>query len=278
MIPSPISNTASNTAPNTTPRAVQRVRHTLKARVLTVRRAERLSPHFVRITFAGESLQDFVSASFDDHVKLMLPATPGAPLVLPVPGPDGPVLPAGALRPTMRDYTPRRFDAQAGELDIEFALHGDGPAARWAELAAPGQQAGIGGPRGSFVIPTDYDWHLLIGDESALPAIARRLEELPAGARAMAVIETGDVADRRVFQTAADLQLHWVARNQPGGLPEAARRLALPPGEGYAWAAGEAAAMSATRRVLVETHGLDKDHIRAAAYWKRGAVAHHENL
>lgn len=260
------------------PRAVQRVRHTLKARLLEVRRTQRLSPHFVCVTFAGEALQDFVSASFDDHVKLMLPPAPGVPLVMPQRGPDGPVLPAGATPPTMRDYTPRRFDPTTGELDIEFALHGEGPAASWAAQAQPGQTAGVGGPRGSFVIPNDYDWHLLIGDESALPAIARRLEELPASTRAIVLIETGDAADRRAFNTQAQLQLQWVERGAAGGLAEATRRLTLPPGEGYAWAAGEAAAIALTRQVLVDTHGLDKDHIRAAAYWKRGEKAHHENL
>src|SRR6266568_4230449 len=79
---------------------------------------------------------------------------------------------AGSGAPVMRDYTPRRFDAVQRELDIEFALHGDGPAATWAAQAAPGQRVMIGGPRGSFIVPTDFDWHLLIGDETALPAVA----------------------------------------------------------------------------------------------------------
>jgi NADPH-dependent ferric siderophore reductase len=259
-------------------RAPQRIRHELKARKPLVRRTQQISAHFMRITFAGEDLHDFVSASFDDHVKLMLPAAQGTPLVLPVRGPDGPILPAGATMPVMRDYTPRRHDAALGELDIEFALHGDGHAARWAARAQPGDQVGIGGPRGSLVIPTDYDWHLLIGDETALPAIARRLEELPAGARVIAVIQTGDLADRRDLQTAAQLQLQWITGDDTDSLAEAARGLRLPHGEGYAWAAGEAAAIALTRRVLVEQHGLDKGHVRAAAYWKRGASAHHENL
>lgn len=79
----------------------------------------------------------------------------------------------------MQDYTPRRFDAQ--ELGIEFALHGDGPAANWARQAQPGQTLTVAGSRGSFIVPTGFDWHLLVGDDSALPAIARRLEELPEG-------------------------------------------------------------------------------------------------
>jgi NADPH-dependent ferric siderophore reductase len=251
---------AATTLPSaTTPRAasrVQRVRHELKRRDVQVLRAEALSPHCRSITFGGESLADFVTASFDDHVKLFLDQ--------------------GDLEPVRRDYTPRRFDAAARELTVEFALHGDGPAARWAAQAAPGQRATIGGPRGSFIIPVDYDWHLLAGDESALPAIARRLEELPAGARVTVLLQVSDAADRRTLRSAAKVDLQWVA--DADELVRRVRALALPPGEGHAWCAGEAGAMAALRRVLVEEKGHDRHAVRAAAYWKRGATAHHENL
>ena len=235
---------------------VQRVRHELKRRDLHVVRVETLSPHFRSVTFAGEALGDFISASFDDHVKFMLDA-------------DG-------AEPLRRDYTPRRYDTAARELTIEFAVHGDGRAAQWAAQAAPGQTATIGGPRGSFIIPTDYAWHLLVGDETALPAIHRRLEELPAGTRAIVVIQVADVADRRELRSAADLGVQWVASTE--ALLNAVRALELPPGEGYAWCAGEASAMASLRRLLVEEKGLDRHAMRVAAYWKRGATAHHENL
>ena len=135
---------------------VQRVRHELKRRELTVIGVDDVTPNFRRVTLTGDSLADFVSASFDDHVKLIF-----------APDADG--------APVMRDYTPRRFDNAARELVIEFAQHGDGPAAAWAAQAQPGHTLTVGGPRGSFIIPTDFDWHLLVGDETALPAVARRL-------------------------------------------------------------------------------------------------------
>lgn len=269
----------NDSVPVVASRSVQRLRHPLRVRRLRVLHRRRLSPHFVRVGLGGDELQGFVSASFDDHLKLMLPATAGDELVLPVPGADGIALPPGAPRPLMRDYTPRRYDAAAGELLIDFVLHdGDAPAADWASQATPGQTVGIGGPRGSFVVPLDWDWHLLIGDETALPAICRRLEELPAGSRAMVLVETADAADRLDVATRAELQLHWLLRGQGESLAEATRRLHLPAGEGYAWAAGEAAAIAATRQVLVDTHGLPKERIRAAAYWKRGVTSHHETL
>jgi NADPH-dependent ferric siderophore reductase len=176
----------------------------------------------------------------------------------------------------MRDYTPRRFDNRACELDIEFALHGDGPAAAWAARALPGQTVGIGGPRGSFIVPKDFDWHLLIGDETALPAIARRLEELPAGRRALVVLAI-DAADCRPLDSAAAVQLQRVAPNADA-LVAAVADLRLPEGEGYAWAAGEAHAMARVREVLVGALGIHPKRCRCAAYWKTGATAHHENL
>jgi NADPH-dependent ferric siderophore reductase len=240
----------------TTARRVQRVRHELKRRELHVTRVETVGPHFRRVTFTGDSLVDFVSASFDDHIKL--------------------ILDAGTGEPVMRDYTPRRFDTAARELDIEFALHGDGPAANWAARAQVGQRVTIGGPRGSFIVPTDFDWHLLIGDETALPAVARRLEELPVGTRAIVRMSVADAADRRTLPSSAEVDLKWF--DSDSALLAATRALALPAGEGYAWCAGEAAVTAALRRVLVDEKGHDRQAIRAAAYWKRGAIAHHENL
>ena len=235
----------------TTLRRVERVRHELKRRNLTVKAVETLSPHFRRITFTDESLGDFVSAAFDDHIKVF-------------------------IDDARRDYTPRSFDNAARELVIEFALHGEGPAAEWAARAQAGDTLDIGGPKGSLIVPLDYDWHLLVGDETAFPAIARRLEELPAGAKAIVILQSADSADRREFKTAANVALSWVATDAE--LLAAVRALTLPAGDGYAWCAGEAACMAALRRELVDVKGHPGEAIRAAAYWKRGARGHHENL
>lgn len=263
-------------------RAVVRVRHPLKLRMLRVARVQTVTPHLRRITLAGEELHDFISASFDDHVKLFFPAAGEERPRLPELGPNGLVTVDGAPRPTMRDFTPRRFDRDALELDIEFALHAHGPATDWARQAEPGQWLGVGGPRGSLIIPTTFDWHLLIGDDSALPAIARRLRELPAGARAIAVLEVTDPSARLQFDTDARLETVWRHRNQASpdhdAWLQALRDTTLPAGDGYAWAAGESAAVRVLRQHLVGERGIDKSRIRAAAYWKRGAEGVHETL
>ncbi len=262
-------------------RIARRVRHETKLRLLQVRDVSRITPKMVRIIVGGAELEGFVSAAHDDHVKLFFPQPGQEKPVLPTPSPNGPVYPEGAPRPAARDYTPRRHHAAANTLAIDFVLHGDGPAAAWAAQARPGQFLGVGGPRGSFIVPDDFDWYLLAGDETALPAIGRRLEELPAGTRALVVAEVEDAGEEQRFATRARLDTLWLHRGAaaPGEkslLQKAISDLPLPPGEGYAWVAAEAATAKALRRHLVEERGLNKDRVKAAAYWKQGAVAVHE--
>lgn len=233
---------------------IERVRHDLKLREVTVARINRVSPGFASITFQGEALADFTSLSFDDHVKFMFNDASGEQV--------------------RRDYTPRRVDTDAREVDIEFALHGHGGAAEWARNATIGQRAIIGGPRGSMILPLAMDWHLLIGDDSALPAVTRRLEELPAGARVDAVLLVG-AADRRTLVTRADARIHWV--DSDDALLQVLKELPLQSGAGLAWGGGEAALMARVRQVLVET-GMPRQAAKVSAYWKRGVADHHERL
>jgi len=236
-------------------KTVHRVRHELRMREVTVLRITPVGEHFASITFGGESLADFVSLSFDDHVKFMFDD--------------------GAGNQVRRDYTPRRFNAQSRELTIEFALHGDGAASNWARNAQPGDRAIIGGPRGSMIVPLDFDWHLLAGDSTALPAMRRRLEELPSNVH-VTVIALADAGDRLPFTGAAQAAVHWVDSEE--ALFERVRAFAVPAGEGFAWGAGEAATMRRLRTVLAEEKGIAKEAMRVSAYWKQGVADHHENL
>jgi NADPH-dependent ferric siderophore reductase len=265
----------------TTGRTARRVRHETKMRLVRVQEVSRLTPKMVRIVLGGEALAGFVSAAHDDHVKLFFPQPGQDEPVLPTPTPNGPVYPEGAPRPAARDYTPLRYDATANTLTIEFVLHGEGPATSWAAQAGPGQFLGVGGPRGSFIVPDDFDWYLLAGDETAVPAIGRRLQELPAGARVIVVIEVADAAEEQTFATHAQLQIRWLHRDGAAAgshslLQNALGEITVPPGEGYAWVAAEASVAKALRRYLVDQRGLPKDCVKAAAYWKHGAAAVHE--
>jgi NADPH-dependent ferric siderophore reductase len=258
---------------------LQRVRHNPKFRMLQVARVHVMNPHMLRVTLAGEELAGFQSLSFDDHVKVYFPA-PGADRPLrPEAGPSGPAFPEGVPRPVSRDFTPRRHDPKTNELDLEFVLHETGPASDWARQASPGTYLGIGGPRSSMIIPMGFDWHVLIGDETALPAIARRLEELPAHIRVLVIAEVENDSAAVEFQSRAGNQVTWCHRgsDQPGGvLMRELRRLSLPGGEGFVWAAGESGVIQEVRSYLCNERGIDKRRIRAASYWKRGSQAVHE--
>lgn len=259
-----------------TKHAITRVRHEPRRRILTVRHVERITPQMARITLGGD-LAGFLSASYDDHVKVFFPL-PGrnAPTI---PAPDAP---ENAERSPGRDYTPRRYDAGRNELILDFALHDAGPATSWAVQAMAGQQLAVGGPRGSFVVPDDFDWYLFVGDETALPAIGRRLEELRAGVRAIVVAAITGPEEKQSFTSRAEVENIWVQRplsraEDPAPLLDAVRALKFPTaGDGYAWAAGESQTAKLLRRHLIDERGLDKAFVKAAGYWKRGAVSIHE--
>ncbi|MDM9629606.1 siderophore-interacting protein [Rhizobium sp. S152] len=272
------ANTTSSSAEKR--HLIQRVRHQLKRRVLTVRRVEYVTPQMLRVTLEGADLEGFVSLGHDDHVKILVPR-PGEEPVFPEMGPEGRLLIDPANRPSLRDYTPRRYDPVAAELDIDFALHEAGPATEWAINAKPGDRLGLGGPRGSFVVSTDFDWYVLVGDETALPAIGRRLEELPAGAKAIVIAEVAGAEEEQAFASRADLSVTWLHRGaEPAGttdnLDRALRDLVLPDGDGYVWIACETVTAKRLRAIVVDEHQHPKAWIKAAGYWKRGQADFHE--
>ncbi|MBY8931395.1 siderophore-interacting protein [Pseudomonas sp. Wu6] len=243
---------------------IHRVTHEIKRRRLQVMRVVDITPRMRRITLGGPELAGFVSLGSDDHIKLLFPQNAAEQAALESPTfsikGDGP-------QPAMRDYTPRRFDLDTGELDIDFVLHGDGPASTWAEQAQVGQHLHIGGPRGSMIVPDIFDSYLLIGDETALPAIGRRLEELPAGRRVLAVIEIADGAEQQTLESAADVEIIWVLRGQDD-LLDVVRNLTLPGGTLYSFVATETKVSRQVRRVLLETHKVNEEYLKAVGYWR----------
>ncbi|WEK49840.1 MAG: siderophore-interacting protein [Candidatus Kaistia colombiensis] len=263
------------------PHETYRVRYPLKIRRLTVTRTRYVTPTMIRVTVTGSDLAGFESRSHDDHVKLFF-ARPGedAPS-LPTFGPNGPVFVEGAEKPISRDYTPRRYDATTGELDLDFAVHDAGPATAWAINATVGSVLHVAGPRGSMVVPDDFDWYLLVGDDTALPAIARRLEELRPEAKVTVIVEVGNRADEMPLPSRASVAIDWLHRGdaapgEGGRLDAAVAAFSPPAGEGFAWVACESDTAKRLRRILVEDLGLPKRRVKASGYWKRGLASYHD--
>lgn len=257
---------------------IHRVSHPIVRRRLEVARVQDITPRMRRITLVGEQLEGFISAAPDDHVKLLFATNEAERQAIETfgsaregagqesPGQESPG--RESPKPTMRDYTPRRYDAEKGELDIDFVLHGDGPAATWASQTQPGDYLHIAGPRGSLIVPDMFERYLLIGDESALPAIARRLEELPAGRQVQAIIEVEDDTERQTLETQTQLDCRWVRRSAGESLLEAAQQVELPAGKLYVWIACETKRSRQIRAHFINERGIDEAQIKAAGYWR----------
>jgi len=248
------------------------IRLRLRQRRVQVYSSQRLTPHMQRIVVTGAELADFQSPSPDDHVKLFFPNSQGA-FVLPTLGENGIVWPENAEPSPARDYTPRYFDAEKGELALDFVLHDHGVASSWAQKAQPGDALVIGGPRGSRLLANDYVNYVLIGDETALPAIARRLEELPATAHTHVLIEVPEASDCQTLTTCTHMNLTWLDRNGAEAasstlLEKALHNLPTLTGDTFYWIACESVRARTMRLFLQEQKQVNKEWIHATGYWK----------
>ncbi|MFG1890383.1 siderophore-interacting protein [Micromonospora sp. NPDC049051] len=249
----------------------ERPKMVTSARVL---RTERPTPHLIRLVLGGEELAGLPVGEFTDHyIKI----------VFPVPGVDypGPMDLAAIRRdlpreqwPRLRAYTVRAWDASAGELTVDIVHHGDvGLGGPWAAALRPGDPVHFVGPGGAYAPSPDADWHLLVGDESALPAIAAALERLPAGAPAAVFVEVADRADEQPLASPGAVRLTWLHRGaRPVGeaLVAAVRALEFPPGDVHAFVHGEATFVKELRRLLRVERGVSPARLSISGYWRRG--------
>ncbi|GAA1085208.1 siderophore-interacting protein [Nocardiopsis metallicus] len=253
----------------------------LKRRVLEVAEVERITPRMIRVHLEGPDFEGIQSDHFADHVKLWFPNETGGH-VLPVVEDDR-CLNFRADGALFRDYTVRALDPEAQRLSIDFVAHDHGPAGRWAINAEPGHKLGVLGPRGTAWITGEFDYHVLLVDETALPAAARYIEELPADAEVIAFFEVFDAAEEQQIKAPEGSKLTWLHRGdaEPGStdlLLEAFRALELPEGEGFVYAAGEADTLKPIRRLLKERGFVRNETCEVDGYWRRGTsnLDHHE--
>jgi NADPH-dependent ferric siderophore reductase len=260
------------------PAATSATRNSRPQTNLTVLRREELSPHMVRIVAGGEGFSSYVNNGYvDRYVKIAFPQ-PG--VAYPEP------LDLWAVRETLpreqwpytRTYTVRWVDEAAGELAIDFVIHGDeGLAGPWAAKARPGDSLVFTGPGGAYNPDPAADWHLFAGDEAALPAIAAAIESLPPHARGLAFLEVDSEAEIQPIAAPAGLPIHWLPRNGvPAGSSEllvtAVRNAVWPEGRVQVFAHGERGYMKSLREVLYRERGLDRAQVSLSGYWAKGRV------
>lgn len=218
-----------------------------------------VTPNMLRLTLGGPGMEGFPEGQRGGYVKLRL-----APA-------------EGSTKPQVRTYTIRA--QRAGEIDVDFALHGvgsdhAGPATRWAAEAKPGDRIEMGGPGAAKPLPPGMDHYLIFGDMTALPAISVNLEDLAPDARGKAVIEIRDEEDRQTLAHPPGVEVEWLVNPQPGHedapLAGAARAIPWPDGSAYAWSASEFVTMRAMRDYLRGERGLGPDRLYISSYWKNG--------
>lgn len=261
--------------------------HPITTRVLEVLRVADVTPGMRRVTLGGAGLHAhtapngmpvaaFRSDGVDDEFKLLFRHPELAEAV-------GPVQADGLLdwprdpRMLMRTYTARRWDAAAGELDVDFVVHGVGPATSWARRVRPGETIQLAGPKSSSAHPLHADWTLIAGDETALPAIARWLEHWPPGARAQVFVEIAEPAHEQRLPVPPGVELTWLHREgrAPGTtslLLDALTAADWWPGEPFAWVAGESLTLTPIRRWLRGERGLSRERMEVTGYWRRQEV------
>ena len=251
-----------------------RVRPARPQAVLAVVSRERLSPHTVRITAGGPGFDALRMNEFTDKYAKIIFVDPGLGLTPPY---DLAALReslAPGQQPVTRTYTLRRADPERQQVTIDFVVHGDaGIAAPWAAHAEPGDLLAMSGAGGAYRPDPDCDWHLLAGDESALPAICSALEALPGDARGLAYLETSDPGEYLDVTPPAGVEVRWLHRPEPGSQPQllADTLLAGPwlSGRADVFAHGERESMKAVRAALKTRLG-DGDRLSLSGYWASG--------
>ncbi|WP_330268067.1 siderophore-interacting protein [Streptomyces griseorubiginosus] len=235
-------------------------------------RTERLTPHMQRVVLGGDGLAGFAADTCTDHYVKILFAADGVTYPEPF---DMERIREEFPReqwPVTRTYTVRHWDAEHRELTLDFVIHGDeGLAGPWAVRVQPGETVRFMGPGGAYAPNPDADWHLLVGDESALPAIARSLESLPDGARAHAFIEVAGPEEEQKIDS--DVEVVWLHRgSRPVGelLVEAVRALEFPEGRLCAFVHGEAHFVKQLRHLLRVEREIPREDLSISGYWRLG--------
>lgn len=255
----------------------ERVSHELLARDLEVAAITQLTPRMIRVTFSGDSLASFKSLGPADHVKAFFPDPETGEYHAPR------MTDAGMERPERgkaisRDYTP--LPREDGQLDLDFLLHGDeGPASYWASRAQVGDRLVVAGPRGSRIPPQGANWYVLVGDETALPAISRWLQHIGPDGNVTIFVEVDGPEDEN-YPIPYGYAVTWLHRNGATAgtsdvLDAAVRGIDIPTDTpGFVWGAGEAGSLKPIRRHIRRELGLDKTWQNFQGYWKIGIAEH----
>jgi NADPH-dependent ferric siderophore reductase len=237
----------------------------------------RITPRLVSVEVAGDALDGFKIEAPTSHIKIFLPAAGQSAPILPEFLPEGQAVPDDAPPPVVRTYTPRRFDEASRTLEIQFVLHGVGPASEWAEQVSVGDRLAVAGPGGRFSMDPTVEHWWIAGDESAIPAVGTLLEALPSSVTAEVHLEAAGPDDEIELSNPAKTTITWHHRRVPDAwgaeLDDAARDADIADGT-KVWVACEAAAMRGIRRYFLAERHLPASSLVTRGYWRLGSANH----
>ncbi len=228
-------------------RTIKTVMHEIKKRSLTVKHFEMINPMIKKITFNCDDLDGFTSLSPDDHIKVFLN--------------DG----------SMRDYTPLHVDKAKKEIDLAFSLHGNGPASQWAIKAKAGDTLTIGGPKGSKIVPHAFDWYLMIGDETSIPSILRRLQEMPQNAQSKIILEVKN-KDHTFSLNHSGAEVHWIFRDHDQSTSSQVIAIlgnTKLKGDFFTWVSLENHETQKVKEYLLSLPTVNPEWIKVKGYWTK---------
>jgi NADPH-dependent ferric siderophore reductase len=246
-----------------------------------LRRAEvvsvsKITSRLVSVLVTGDDLDGFADAAPTSHLKVFLPADGQDAPNLPEFAPDGVARAEDGPAPAVRTYTPRGYDPATRTLEIQFLLHGEGPASAWAQRAKPGDKLAVAGPGGRFSLEPAADYWWLAADESAIPAVATLLEALPEATTVDVHIEVDGPDDEIELPGPAKTTITWHHR-RAGAFGEelaAAARDAVIPDGARVWVACESAAMRDIRRYFTRERPVPAAQLVTRGYWRAGEQNH----
>ncbi|MEU6443546.1 siderophore-interacting protein [Streptomyces sp. NPDC047046] len=249
---------------------------------LEVRGCQPVSPGFARVTLGGPGIRDLAPGGADQAVRLFFLREGQSELRMPTASNERwmaqVLLMPKASRPWVRNLTIRSLRPAERELDIEFALHGGSPMTSWVRRVRPGDPAGVFALGSMHRPPEHARGHVLVGDESALPAILAILDSDPNPPPTEVFVEVATARDIRPLSTPPGVRVHWLSRDGESVRPgvralEAVRGAELPAGPLYAWVAGESRLATTVRRHLVGDRGVPKRDVTFCGYWRLGRSA-----
>lgn len=215
-----------------------------------------LSPHMRRITLKGQKLALLDPSCVGGYVKLFF---------------DG----DSQDKPSLRTYTIRSFNHESCSIDVDFVLHGGGLASSWAKKVSIGDVINVAGPGPRKMVNHQAEWFFLIGDLSALPALAINLEAMKRSAVGYALIIVNDIRDCQTLDVPPGIAVEWIV-SDVSSEAEAETILSIVQSKPWltglpsVWVAGEYEIVKQLRRYFKIDNAVPKENSYCSSYWKQG--------